>query len=58
MIQVSSLMEIHSEAGTSDGNSIRGQILVQQDKKEIYAGSLRKIRVYTQVGFIEGAYTF
>ena len=56
MIQVLSLMETHSETGTGDGNLIRGQILVQQDKKEIYAGSVRKISVYMQVGFSKSAY--
>ena len=55
MIQVLSLMETHSETGTSDGNLIRGQISVQQDKKEIYTGSLSKISVYTQVGFSKSA---
>jgi len=56
MIQVLSLMATHSETGTSDGNLIRGQISVQQDKKEIYAGSLRKTSAYTQVGFSKSAY--
>jgi hypothetical protein len=45
-----------SEVGTGDGNLIRGQISVQQDKKEIYAGSSRRISVYTQVGYIKSAY--
>lgn len=49
-------MATHSETGTGDGNLIRGQILVQQDKKEIYAGSVRKISVYTQVRFSKSAY--
>jgi len=56
MFQVLSLMATHSEVGTGDGNLIRGQISVQQDKKEIYAGSSRRIRVYTQVGFSKSAY--
>jgi hypothetical protein len=56
MFQVLSLMATHSEVGTGDGNLIRGQISVQQDKKEIYAGSSRIIRVYTQVGFSKSAY--
>jgi hypothetical protein len=45
-----------SEVGTGDGNLIRGQISVQQDKKEIYAGSSRRISVYTQVGYSKSAY--
>ena len=48
-----------SEVGTGDGKLIRGhrgQISVQQDKKEIHAGSLRKTGVYTQVGFSKSAY--
>ena len=49
MIQVLSLMLTHSETGTGDGNLIRGQILIQQDRKRkyIYAGSLyTKSRVH------------
>ena len=45
-----------SEVGTGDGNLIRGQILVQQDKKEIYEGLSKRIRVYTQVCFSKSAY--
>ena len=45
-----------SEVGTGDGNLIRGQISVQQDKKEIYAGLSKRIRVYTQVCFSKSAY--
>ena len=56
MIQVFSLMATHSEVNIGDGNLIRGQILVQQVKKEIQAGSLytksriRRFAIY-QVGY-------
>ena len=49
MIQVLSLMATHSETGTGDGILIRGQILIQQDRKGkyIHAGSLyTKSRVH------------
>ena len=56
MFQVLSLMATHSKVGIGDGNLIRGQISVQQDKEEIYAGSSRRKSVYTQVGFSKSAY--